>query len=154
MITDIYRIKTMNSVYEIHIADPEPARCRKEGGEWKTIKVTPTDAKELMETLFIGASFKVPGVVTTSVVQDYQHYQPVDEVKQFASTIGGFFRDVADHVIEQANGGAVMIAPPQERTCEVEGCDYHPVPGGPNIHRVNPHCKSGGRPHCTCDYCF
>jgi hypothetical protein len=26
------------------------------------------------------------------------------------------------------------------------------IPGP--THRINPRCKSGGRPHCTCDACF
>jgi len=107
MITDIYRIKTLNSVYEIHLSDTHLGRCRKEGEEWKTINLNPTEAQNLMEKLYIGASFKVPGVVTTSNVEDYQHYQPVDEPKRDiknVTTIGGFFEGLTEHVVRQAKG--------------------------------------------------
>jgi len=170
MITDIYRIKTRNSVYEIHVQESGASRCRKlqdaraesggiTDGPWRVVH---SDASYL-EKLAIGPSFEVPGVVTTSVVHDYKHFVVSDEPKrtipqinpEVGDQIRGFFQDLTGHIIEQANGGQVMVVPEvEEKTCEVEGCNYHPVPGGPNIHRVNPHCKSGGRPHCTCDYCF
>jgi hypothetical protein len=107
MITDIYRIKTMNSVYEIHISDTHLARCRKEGEAWRSIALTPTEATELMEKLYIGVSFKVPGVVTMSNVQDYQHYVPSGESKRDSKnvgTIGGFFEDLTNHVVRRAKG--------------------------------------------------
>lgn len=158
MITDIYRIRTRNSIYEIRVTDSGTSRCRKEGEAWYLV----TSDSSYLEKLCIGPSFDVPGVVKTSNVVDYVHFVPSQEPKRKAKALQGsptgipeFFQGLAEHVIEQAQGGQVMVVPEvEEKTCEVEGCNYHPVPGGPNIHRVNPHCKSGGRPHCTCDYCF
>lgn len=37
-------------------------------------------------------------------------------------------------------------------TCGIDGCTY---PAGPGPwHEPSSACKSGKRPHCTCDYCF
>lgn len=37
--------------------------------------------------------------------------------------------------------------------CAVEGCTYN-VYGMAPTHAVNDNCKSGKKPHCTCDSCF
>lgn len=116
MITDIYRIKTKNSVYEIHVSDTHLSRCRKEGGTWKNIKATPTEVKELMKKLHIGPSFDVPGVVLTSMVEDYQHYVVSDEPKRTVTRPTGRvygieegMRAVTEHVIRQAGGRAIRV---------------------------------------------
>ena len=69
MITDIYRIKTRNSIYEIQVHDQDgtsnrPSRCRKEGSEtWNRVSDFSGD---YLDKLCIGPGFDVPGVVETS----------------------------------------------------------------------------------------
>ena len=148
-VTSIYRIKTANSIYEVQVRDTGVSRIRKDGLEqrWSV----PTDAKgEYLEKLVIGASFDVPGVVLTSVVQDYVHYVVSPEPKRYAevsTTMGQFFGEVLVNAIkDQAMGGPVMIAPEQ----------VHGRMQIPGEHRVyagyGPGCSEdnhvGG---CTCD---
>ena len=107
MITDIYRIKTRNSVYEIHVNDSGASRCRKEGStSWRTVKA---DSAGYLENLAIGPSFDVPGVVLTSMVENYVHLVVSDEPKRKVNTIGGFFEDLTEHVVRQVNPHAVVV---------------------------------------------
>jgi hypothetical protein len=115
MITDIYRIKTRNSIYEIQVRDTGVSRCRKDGvGErWHV----PNDTTgEYLEKLCIGPSFDVPGVVQTSNVEDYVHYVPSPEPKRKAKALQGsetgipeFFQGLTEHVIAQAGGRAIRV---------------------------------------------
>lgn len=160
-ITDIYRIETMNSVYEIKVVDTEGvigSVCKKMGKdqEKRQVKVNGT---EYLDKLLVGASFDVPGVVLTSVVQDYQHFALSTEPKRAVenvTTIGGFFEGLTDHIKEQMNPQAVMVA---EKTCGIDGCTVTRVPGLPR-HEGSRVCKSGSiasggtRAHCTCDACY
>lgn len=166
MLTDIYRIKTRNSVYEIQVHDQDgttnrPSRCRKEGlSAWHRVS---DFTGEYLDKLCIGPSFDVPGVVQTSNVQDYVHFVPSSEPKRKAKALRGsetgipeFFAGLAEHVKEQVNPQAVMVAPdPRER---VEGCSQ--CESGPVWHNGSKVCKSGSiasggsRAHCTCDYCY
>jgi len=161
-ITDIYRVKTANSVYEIHISDLGKARCRKENGfGWHDVRTTDMS---FVDQLFIGASFKVPGVVLTSVVEDYNHLvvstEPKRRVEEVPTTIGKFFGEVlVEHIKDQAMGHRPVQVMVQEKTgCKEMGCDY-PVKTGPS-HEGSRMCKSGSiasggtRSHCSCDYCF
>ena len=105
-ITDIYRIKTANSVYEVHISSLGKARCRKENGfGWHDVR---TSDMSFMDKLVIGASFNVPGVVLTSVVSDYNHLVVSAEPKRYAevqTTMGQFFGEVlVDAIKDQAMG--------------------------------------------------
>jgi hypothetical protein len=125
MITSIYRIKTANSVYEIHVKDTGESRCRKEGGAWRTVKDT---SAEYLTKLAIGPSFDVPGVVLTSRVQDYVHFVPSDEPKRTiterASTIPGFFQELAEHVKDQAMGHRpVEVVAPTEYQANLDDYD-------------------------------
>jgi hypothetical protein len=157
--TDIYRIKTRNSIYEIQVRDSGISRCRREGESWRPV----TGDSSYLEKLCIGPSFDVPGVVQTSNVEDYAHFVLSTEPKRKAKALQGsgtgipeFFGMVAEHVKEQAQPQAVMVAPdPRER---VEGCAQ--CESGPVWHNGSRGCKSGSiasggsRAHCTCDYCF
>ena len=75
MITEIFLIRTQNSIYELQVSDRGTARCRKEGEPWRKVKVEPFDLT-FLDKLFIGPSFDVPGVVTTSMVKKVQHLIP------------------------------------------------------------------------------
>ena len=166
MITEIYRIKTLNSIYEVHVLDTGIARCRKTGlvidmktgfaneGPWQP--VTSKNIK-FLDKLIIGAGFFIPGVAEpTSDVQDYAHFTPTWGTKRRV-TAGGL-SDMINEIVApvRAQKRAVVVAPEEiiKEVCGVDGCTYTLVQGGPNIHRSNKGCKSGGRPHCTCDYCF
>lgn len=160
MITDIYRIKTRNSVYEIHVTDLGQSRCRKDSNQnWHQVESDPS----YLDKLCIGPGFEVPGVVDTSNVVDYVHFVPSTEPKRKAKALRGsetgipeFFAGLTEHIVEQVNPQAVMVAPdPRER---VEGCSQ--CESGPVWHNGSKLCKSGSiasggsRAHCTCDYCF
>jgi hypothetical protein len=182
MITDIYRIKTQNSIYEIQVNDNGLSRCRKEGEVvlWKVIT-----SNEYLKELVIGASFDIPGVVLTSVVQDYSHLVVSQEPKRVLEkqiTIQGFFQGLTEHIKEQANPQAVLVAEAPVReykgygpgcsefnhvggctcdlppACKVEGCTYSSN-YGPG-HEGSRMCKSGSiasggtRAHCSCDFCY
>ena len=174
MITDIYRIKTANSIYEINVSDRGTARCRKENGfGWHTVQ---TSDMSFLDKLVIGASFQVPGVVLTSVVSDYNHLIVSDEPKRHAevqTTMGQFFgetlveaikdqamghRPVKVHGRMQIPGDHRRVATAEKTGCEEAGCDY-PIKQGPS-HNGSKGCKSGSiasggtRSHCSCDYCF
>jgi len=159
--TDIYRIKTMNSVYEIHVNDHGRSRCRKEFGEWEYVRSTTPD---YLEKLYIGASLDVPGVVLTSVVKDYAHFQPVAEEKRTVeniTTIGGFFQGLVEHVKEQAAPQAVMVMQAQVEANRDAGCSEDcPGKNSPAWHNGSKGCQSGSiasggtRAHCTCDRCY
>lgn len=103
-LTDIYRIKTRNSIYEIQVKDDGASRCRKLGTvvdePWHTVK---SDSSYL-ENLCVGPSFDVPGVVLTSMVQDYKHYVLSDEPKRTATKPAHLLQPVVDAVIAQVNG--------------------------------------------------
>lgn len=154
MITDIYRIKTKNSVYEIQITDKGVSRCHKEGDDnWYQVKANTND---WVNRLFIGASFDVPGVVLTSVVSDYAHFVPSGKEKRVyekPSTISGFFDDLTEHIKEQVTPQVVTVI------CGIDGCTVERVPGLPS-HEGARMCKSGSiasggaRAHCSCDYCY
>lgn len=78
-ITEIWRIETINSTYEIK-ATPTVILCKKMGkGEEAQVVATPST--EFLDKLAIGASFDIPGVVQTSDVEDYAHYVLTDEPK-------------------------------------------------------------------------
>ena len=118
MITDIYRIKTANSIYEIQVADQDgtnnrPSRCRKEGETaWK--RVSDFSGKYL-EKLFIGPSFDVPGVVLTSMVEDYVHLVPSGEPKRRLTRqtdIPGAFSALTDAIIGQVRGQVAVVGEP------------------------------------------
>ena len=119
MITDIYRIKTRNSVYEIQVHDQDgttnrPSRCRKEGlSTWHRVS---DFTGEYLDKLCIGPAFDVPGVVLTSNVQDYVHLVPSSEPKRKAKALRGsetgipeFFEGLTDHLVRQVKGQAVMV---------------------------------------------
>lgn len=120
-ITDIYRIDTMNSTYEIKVCTHEGdvvSTCKKMGpGE--SPKWVQSKGVAYLEQLFIGASFKVPGVVTTSIVQDYQHMVVSPEPKrhyEVPTTIPGFFQGLTDHIIGEVNGNVrAMVVNPGPR---------------------------------------
>lgn len=110
MITDIYRIRTENSIYEIHVKDGGQSRCRKDSSlNWRNV----TADHDYLEKLMIGPSFHIPGVVTTSRVQDYRHYKLVPEhkrtIRESETTIPKFFEMVADHVKEQASPQEIVV---------------------------------------------
>lgn len=109
MITDLYRIKTQNSIYEIQVNDAGTSRCRKNDEPWQIVKAT---TPEYLEKLFIGPSFDIPGVVLTSRVQDYTHLVPSGEPKrrlEQQTTIPEFFQGLTEHVIAQAGGRAIRV---------------------------------------------
>jgi len=170
-ITAIYRIETMNSTYEIKVIDHDGetySSCKKMGADNKAKQVK-VKGLDYLERLTIGASFDVPGVVTTSVVQDYQHFTLSNEPKKTlkdrqSESISGFFGDLTDHLIREVKGGAVMVEP-QARVykgygpgcselnhvgscscdlppaCKVAGCTYSSK-YGPS-HEGSRMCKSG-----------
>jgi len=106
MITDIYLIKTQNSIYEVHVAETGISRCRKVLEDWKQVKsIDP----EYLEKLVIGASFDVPGVVLTSVVKDYQHFVPSGQPKRSVGTIPAFFENLSDAIIGQVRQQAIRV---------------------------------------------
>jgi hypothetical protein len=167
-VTNIYRVKTMNSIYEIQVRDTGVSRCRKDGADqiWRVV----TDATaSYLEKLVIGASFDVPGVVTTSVVKDYMHYVVSPEPKRHAeipTTMGQFFGEILVDAIKDAAmghrpvqvvapervykgygpgcsednhvGGCTCDLPP---ACDVAGCTYSSK-YGPS-HEGSRMCKSG-----------
>jgi len=179
--TDIYRIKTRNSVYEIQVTDRGTSRCRKDwdGSNWRPVA---DETGAYLEKLCIGPGFDIPGVVDTSNVVDYVHFvlsnEPKRKAKAAATDIPEFFGMVAKHVIAQASPQA-MVAPrvykgygpgcrknahvgsctcdlPPQYPCDVEGCTVD----SPARHNGWKSCKSGSiasggtRAHCTCDYCY
>jgi len=183
MITEIYRIKTRNSIYEIQVKDDGVSRCHKEGeAGYHQVR----GDSSYLEKLCIGPAFDVPGVVKTSNVLDYVHFVLSSEPKRMAKALRGsetgipeFFQGLAEHVIEQANGGPVMVEPRVYKgygpgcseyshvggctcdlppACKVEGCTYSSK-YGPG-HNGSRGCKSGSiasggtRAHCSCDYCY
>lgn len=100
-VTDIYLIKTANSVYEIKVIDAgatKRALCHKIGtAEVRRVQATNVD---WIGRLTIGASFDVPGVVLTSIVTDYTHFVPaLDETKR--TTTPAFFNGLAEAVKAQ-----------------------------------------------------
>ena len=159
MLTDIYRIKTNNSIYEIQATRDGRSRCRKVEKAQKDWRTVDSDSQDYLERLYIGASFDVPGVVLTSVVKDYQHFTLSEEPKrrvEKGTTIPEFFGMLAEHVVEQVQPQAVMVA---EKVCGIDGCTVTRVPGLPS-HEGGRMCKSGSiasggsRAHCACDYCY
>jgi len=149
MITDLYRIKTQNSVYEIRVNDQGLSRCRKNGKEWRNVRSTDI---EYLEKLIIGPSFDIPGVCLTSRVQDYEHWVPSTEPKRTVAS--DTVQDVVDHAVGQIGGQAVLVKP---KTCQEPGCTY---PAAGPSHNGSRTCKSGSiasggtRTHCSCDACF
>lgn len=160
-ITSIYRIETQNSVYEIKVIDNGgtiASVCKKMGKDQESRRVQVTGT-EYLDRLVIGASFDIPGVVLTSRVQDYSHFELSSGPKRTVAattTIPEFFQGLTDHIVEQVQGGAVMVA---EKTCGIDGCTVTRVPGLPS-HEGSRMCKSGSvasggtRAHCACDYCY
>lgn len=109
-VTDIYRIETMNSTYEIKVIEVEGelvSSCKKMGKDERAHQVRSEDLAYL-KRLTIGASFDVPGVVITSIVTDYQHFVLSDEpkmtMKDRTDGIGEFFDGLANHLIRQVKG--------------------------------------------------
>jgi len=171
MLTDIYRIKTRNSVYEIQVRQTKvvlgtsfhESRCRKEGTlEWMRVAC---QGIQYLDKLCIGPSFDVPGVVQTSNVVDYTHFVLSTEPKRKAKVLQGsetgipeFFQGLAEHVKEQVNPHAIMMA---ETAARDAGCsETCPGKDSPAWHNGSRLCKSGSiasggtRAHCTCDYCY
>lgn len=174
--TDIYRIKTRNSIYEIHVhsfnnSTNRPSRCRKEGeSTWRRVSDFSGD---YLEKLCIGPGFDIPGVVDTSNVVDYVHFvlstEPKRKAKGSSTGIPEFFEMLAQQVGEQANPKAFDRAKYQAhkdaavavktRVCGIDGCTVERVPGLPS-HDGSRMCKSGSiesggtRAHCSCDYCY
>jgi hypothetical protein len=162
-ITEIYRIETMNSTYEIKVVEKDgkiASLCKKMGLDQEKHQVK-ANGTEYLDRLFIGASFKVPGVVTTSVVTDYSHF--VLSTKPKARVTGPdehLLTPVVEAIKEQLNPTAVML---DDRAaveiCGIDGCQVERVPGLPR-HEGFPGCKSGSiasggaRSHCSCDYCY
>lgn len=157
-ITDIFRIDTMNSVYEIKVfidAGVEYSSCKKMGEGSQNRRVH-TTGKGYLEKLTIGASFEVPGVVFTSVVQDYQHFVLSTEPKR--TTIKGFFDGLVEEIKAQAQ-------PPVQYHGEYLGLPGPDFPNGwtvitadslPTQDRVykgyGPGCSSDNHVgSCTCD---
>ena len=183
-ITDIYRIETMNSVYMIKVVEQDTdvlSVCQKMGANNRPHTVNEKGTSYL-EKLTIGASFEVPGVVTTSVVQDYQHFVLSEEPKR--TTTERFFLDLARQIKVEPQlvaeyqekgygpervykgygpgcsednhvGSCTCDLPP---TCTVPGCTWSSK-HGPS-HDGSRMCKSGSiasggtRAHCACDYCY
>jgi hypothetical protein len=115
MITDIYRIKTRNSIYEIQVRDTGVSRCRKDG-EGERWHVAGDTSGKYLEKLCIGPSFDVPGVVQTSNVEDYEHYVVSSEPKRKAKALRGsetgipeFFQGLTEHIVAQAGGRAIRV---------------------------------------------
>ena len=128
MITDIYRIRTNNSVYEIQITDKGVSRCHKEGDtKWYQVK---TNTNDWVNRLLIGASFDVPGVVLTSEVQDYSHFVPSGLEKRVYKAICGI------------DG------------CTVERVPGLPSHEGSRMCKSGSIASGGTRAHCSCDYCY
>jgi hypothetical protein len=117
MLTDIYRIRTKNSIYEIHVSSNGGSRCRKESGPWNIVKA---DTPEYLEKLFIGPSFDVPGVVLTSRVLDYVHLvpsgKPARVLEDHHETIPGFFEQLTNHVVNQVKGQVVVVGENDEES--------------------------------------
>ena len=116
MITDIYRIKTANSVYEIQVRtgrhrylpvpQGRPRGCGLEAGLDR--------GPSYLEKLFIGPSFDVPGVVLTSMVEDYVHLVPSGEPKRrlTARATPGGLRGLTDAIIGQVKGQVAVVGEP------------------------------------------
>jgi hypothetical protein len=172
-ITDIYRIETTNSIYEIKVFEHDNelySVCRRVGRDSSNRKVSVKGfnaTTEYLEKLTIGASFDVPGVLITSVVKDYAHFKLSEEPKRSVEGLGikQFFGDLATELVAQVKGeAAVMVAEPEvkkpkvKKGCQEPGCNYS-AQGGPG-HFGAKLCKSGSlasggsRAHCSCDYCF
>lgn len=112
MITDIYRIKTMNSLYEIRVMDTGKSICRKTAreadntvtvGSWNTVRGN----TDFLEKLYIGPSFKIPGVALTSCVTDYEHLVASTEPKRRIGHTPGIaeaMAEVTDHIVRAARG--------------------------------------------------
>jgi hypothetical protein len=98
-LTDIYRIRTQNSFYEIQVNDQGRSKCRKNDEKWRMVDAT---TPEYLEKLVIGPSFDVPGVVLTSMVSDYSHFVLSDEPKR--TTTPAFFGGLADQIVQQVKG--------------------------------------------------
>jgi hypothetical protein len=108
-ITDIYRIETMNSTYEIKVIETEgvvASVCKKMGKDQKFRHVT-VRGTEYLDKLHIGASFDVPGVVLTSVVQDYSHFVLSQDPKR--TTVPGFFQNLTEAIVEQVRPRAIRV---------------------------------------------
>lgn len=167
--TDIYRIKTRNSIYEIHVHNQEgtfnrPSECRKEGESvWRRVSDFSGD---YLEKLCIGPGFFIPGVVDTSNVQDYLHFVLSPEPKRKAkkdteTTIPKFFAMLAEEVGQQVRGGAVLVEEEEPSWMRDPGCSEDcRGKDSPARHNGARLCKSGSiasggtRSHCTCDYCY
>ena len=106
MISNIYLVRTRNSVYEIQVSEKGTSRARKGSGPWKTVKA---DSPDYLEKLSIGPSFEVPGCWHTSNVEDYQHFTPSGEPKR--TTTGGFLQAVVGHVRQQVGADAIVVHP-------------------------------------------
>lgn len=156
-VTEIYRIETMNSTYEIKVIKQNGellSSCKKMGttGAPKQVQVSGT---EYLEKLTIGASFEVPGVVLTSVVCDYLHFVLSTEPKR--TTIPAFFGSLAEAIIDQIRGVNEPVLVPKEG-CQEPECSYSSNYGP--THEGSRMCKSGSiasggtRAHCSCDFCF
>jgi hypothetical protein len=102
MISNIYLVRTRNSVYEIQVSEKGTSRCRKGSGPWKTVKA---DSPEYLEKLAVGPGFLIPGVSDTSNVQDYQHFVPSQEPKRAVSR---GLSAVTDHVVRQIRPQVVL----------------------------------------------
>lgn len=116
-VLEIYMVKTKNSTYEIKVIDQDCdtpgsrgkklALCQKLGydNRWKLVKA---DDMEWLEKLAVGPSFDIPGVVTTSMVEDYVRFVPDGATKRRVtrpSTIPEVFGNLADAIVAQAKGG-------------------------------------------------
>lgn len=158
-IVEIYRIETMNSTYEIKIVEKDgkiASLCKKMGQDEEKHQVK-ANGTEYLDRLFIGASFKVPGVVTTSIVTDYSHFVLSGEPKRrVTGPEEHLLTPVVEAIKEQLNPTAVLVA---EKPCPADpSCTYGDGPGP--SHNGSRMCKSssiasgGTRAHCSCDYCY
>lgn len=101
-IKEIYRIETINSVYEIKVieAEDEIVSVAKKMGQGNELKHVSEKGTEYLDKLMIGAGFLIPGCWEISNVQDYAHYVLANESKR--TTVEGFFGAVAEAAIGRA----------------------------------------------------
>lgn len=80
-IGELIRIKTENSVYEILLKQDRTSVVRKVGNiAWSVVADTTFD---YLGELRIGDRFLIPGVVETSIVQDYERWIRATDPKRY-----------------------------------------------------------------------
>lgn len=101
-ITEIYRIETINSVYEIKVIkrDNDVFSVAKKMGKDEESKRVSEVGTDYLDRLVIGVGFLIPGCWEISNVQDYAHYVLANESKR--TTVEGFFGAVAEAAIGRA----------------------------------------------------